>query len=160
MDETGSNLQCNVITRLTHWRDDVQSACHSHVTRVLLARSAKQDVFSCFHAKKISIFTQFLSDNKMSILKPNGVLSESVIPDCFIVTAETALTCNWSHEGFKLLVILAQVHHQQSAKGNVKCGSTAHVFVSSSCVRSKERKVLTLEINKTIFGRATVNVFF
>ena len=127
---------------------------------MLLARFAKQDVFSHFHAKKISIFTQFLSDNKMSILRSNGLLSESVIPDGFTVTIEIALTCNWSHEGFKLLVILAQVHHQQSAKGNVKCGSTAHVFVSSSCVCSKEGKVLTLEINKTIFGRATVNVFF
>ena len=107
----------------------------------------------------MSSITQFLSYNKMSILKPNRLLSESVIPDCFTVTTETALTCNWSHEGFKLLVILAQVHHQQSAKGNVKCGSTAHVFVSSSCVCSKERKVLTLEI-KQLFGRATVNFFF
>lgn len=81
----------------------------------------------------------------MSILKPNGLLSESVTPDCFAVTTERALTCDRSHKRFKLLIILAQVYHQQSAQSNVKCGSTAHVFVSSSSVRPKEGKVFTLE---------------
>lgn len=73
------------------------------------------------------------------------MLSESVTLTVLHCNNERVLTCDRSHERFKLLIILAQVHHQQSAKGNVKCGSTAHVFVSSSSVSSKEGKVLTLE---------------
>ena len=48
----------------------------------------------------------------MSIFKLNSLLSESVTPDCFTVITKRALTCDGSHERFKLLIILAQVHHQ------------------------------------------------
>lgn len=61
---------------------------------------------------------------------------------------ETSLTCDRSHECFKFVLVFSQVHHKQSTKGNIKCGSTAHVFVRSRCVNSKEWKMFTLQIKK------------